>query len=268
MIEKARIEAVKRTVDLAALIKSRGVELKKKGKGFVGLCPFHADKSPSLSVNPAENLWQCFGCNTGGDAIRFVELFDKVSFPEAVKKLDSGMSLEAPTSAPAAKQPAPGLTVKEQKLLARVVAYYQHTLTQDKRGVNYLKIERGIADTRSLQDFGAGFVNGTLPEILPQDEEITKTLEKIGLLNKKGRETFYGCVVFPLYDQNGGVVNLYGRSIDQEAGITHLYLPGPRSGLVNRHAVKRSQSILVTESIIDALTRTTRASRTSSPFTA
>ena len=78
-------------------------------------------------------------------------------------------------------------------------------------------------------------------------------MQRIGLLNKKGHETFFNCVVFPLYDQNGGVVNLYGRSIDQEAGVTHLYLPGPRSGLVNRQAVKRSQSILITESVIDAL---------------
>src|SRR5512136_2096867 len=87
MIEKARIEAVKQGVDLVALIKSRGIELKKNGKGYVGLCPFHEDKTPSLSVNPAQNLFQCFGCGTGGDPIRFVELFDKLTFPEAVEKL-------------------------------------------------------------------------------------------------------------------------------------------------------------------------------------
>ena len=87
MIEKARIEAVKQGVDLVQLIKSRGIELTKKGKGYVALCPFHTEETPSFSVNPAKNLWQCFGCNTGGDAIRFVELFDKMSFPEAVEKL-------------------------------------------------------------------------------------------------------------------------------------------------------------------------------------
>ena len=65
MIEKARIEAVQQGVDLVALIKSRGIELKKNGKGYVGLCPFHAEATPSFSVNPAENLYQCFGCNTG-----------------------------------------------------------------------------------------------------------------------------------------------------------------------------------------------------------
>ena len=267
MIDKARIEAVKQGVDLVALIKSRGIELTKKGKGYVALCPFHTEETPSFSVNPAKNLWQCFGCNTGGDAIRLVELFDKVSFPEAVEKLEPGIceqgsvkAVEKAGSGTRDQGTVNGLTVKEQKLLARVVAYYQHTLTQDKRGINYLTLRlRSVADSgnscyKSITDFGAGYVNGTLLDILPQDEEVKKALQRIGILNKKGHETFYNCVVFPLYDQSGAVVNLYGRSIDAEAGVTHLYLPGPRSGLVNRQAVKRSQSILLTESIIDALT--------------
>ncbi|MFH0726424.1 MAG: CHC2 zinc finger domain-containing protein [Pseudomonadota bacterium] len=63
-IEKERIEAVKQGVDLVALVQTKGIELKKNGKGYVGLCPFHADKTPSLSINPDKNLWQCFGrCN-------------------------------------------------------------------------------------------------------------------------------------------------------------------------------------------------------------
>jgi len=65
--------------------------LKKNGKGYVGLCPFHEDTNPSLSVNTQKNLWQCFSCGTGGDIIRFVELMDKVAFPVAVKKLDDSM---------------------------------------------------------------------------------------------------------------------------------------------------------------------------------
>ena len=251
MIEKERIEAIKQATDLVGLIRSRGIALKKNGKGYVGQCPFHEDKSPSLSVNTSTNLWQCFGCGAAGDVIRFVELFDKVAFPDAVRLLSSVSA--QPPSPRVAKQTEP-ITTKDLKLLARVVAYYQHTLRQDSRGVNYLKNERGIADNQSLKDFGAGFVNGTLLEILPQDDEVKKALQKIGILNHKGHEVFYGCVVFPLFDANGAIVNLYGRNIDAEAGVTHLYLPGPRCGLVNRQAVKRSQSILLTESIIDAVT--------------
>ncbi len=268
MIEKERIEAIKRDIDLAAFIESRGIMLKKNGKGYTGLCPFHEDTNPSLSVNPSKNLWQCFGCGTGGDIIRFVELFDKVSFPEAVKQLSvAGSQLPGKTLTKANHQPKTGngqpstnLTIKEQKLLARVVGYYQHTLTQDQQGLRYLKEERGITDNPSINDFGTGFVNGTLPEILPDDEEAITSLKKIGILNAKGHETFYNCIVFPLYDNNGGIVNLYGRNITEDnpstssGRVTHLYLPGARSGIINRQAVKRSQTILLTESVIEALT--------------
>jgi DNA primase len=72
MIGKETIESIKQGVDLVALIQSRGISLKKNGKGYVGLCPFHKDTKPSLSVNAQTNLWQCFGCGAGGDVIRFV----------------------------------------------------------------------------------------------------------------------------------------------------------------------------------------------------
>ncbi|MBU4357627.1 MAG: toprim domain-containing protein [Proteobacteria bacterium] len=252
MIEKERIETVKQSVDLVALVKSRGIDLKKNGKGYKGHCPFHEDnKSPSLSVTPDKNLWQCFGCNTGGDAIRFVELFDKVDFKEAVQIL----SADIPKKKSPAKQPAPtpALTVKDKKLLARVVAYYQHSFNEDPRGLEYLN-NRGITDNQAIKDFAVGFVTGTLKEILPDDEEITKALQKIGILNKKGNECFYNSVVFPLFDENGAIVSLYGRNISDDNGVDHLYLPGPRRGLINRQAAKRSSTIILAESIIDALT--------------
>ncbi|MFZ1985326.1 MAG: CHC2 zinc finger domain-containing protein, partial [Desulfatitalea sp.] len=183
-IEQAVIDQAKRT-DLVALVQAKGIELKKNGKGYFGLCPFHADKNPSLSINPTKNLWQCFGCGAAGDAIRFVELFDQVDFKEAVKRLsDNGFKTTAAKAEP--QEPPNTLSVKERKLLARVVAHYQHTLSQDSRGVNYLKQERGITDPQSLKDFGTGYVNGTLQEILPQDEEVKAALKKIGILNAKG----------------------------------------------------------------------------------
>ena len=251
-IEQAVIDQAKRT-DLVALVKAKGIELKKNGKGYFGLCPFHADKNPSLSINPNKNLWQCFGCGAAGDAIRFVEMFDQVDFKEAVKRL-SGNGFKSKPTKPDPDHPPKALSVKERKLLARVVSYYQHTLNEDSRGLNYLKQERGITDNQSLKDFGTGYANGTLLEILPDDPEIIQALKTIGILNVKGHEVFYNCVVFPLYSTKGSIENLYGRNISDEAGTTHLYLPGSRSGLVNRQAVNRSQTVILTESIIDALT--------------
>ena len=172
-IEKERIESIKAGVDLAALVKSKGIDLKKNGKSYFGLCPFHDDTNPSLSVNPNKNLWQCFGCGAGGDVIRFVELIDKVTFPEAVKKLDTPeLKLKSinqrvkpanPATATAGQAGNTGLTIKERKLLSRVVSYYQHTFTQDSRGINYLTNERGITDNQSLKDLGLGVGLGDGP---------------------------------------------------------------------------------------------------------
>lgn len=254
-IEKERIESIKRDVDLMALIESRSISLKKNGKSYKGLCPFHDDANPSLSVNPETNLWNCFGCNKGGDVIRFVELFDKIDFPQAVNQLSvfSGQQSAKSKTTGNGRQTT-GFSVQERKLLSKVVSYYQHTNRQDSRGINYLKIERGIRDNQSIKDFGVGYVNGSLLETLPYDEDIIKALKRIGILNSKGHERFYNCVIFPLYDNRGAIANLYGRNIDDGDKVAHLFLPGPRTGLVNRQAVNRSQSIILTESIIDSLT--------------
>ncbi len=96
------------------------------------------------------------------------------------------------------------ITVAKKKHLARMVSYYQHTFTEDTRGLEYLK-NRGIIDKQSLLDFGTGFVNGSLKNILPEDPEVINSLKDLGILNQKSNETFYNCVVFPLFDQDGGV---------------------------------------------------------------
>jgi len=260
MMEKEQIDAIKGYVDVAPFMKACGIDLKRTGKSYKGHCPFHEDKTPSLSVTPGKNLWQCFGCGKGGDVIEFVQLFDRVDFKAAVQKLAT--YLPTGEKAPPEKtkeKPVPSACpaerrIKDQKLLARVVNYYQHTFTEDSRGLDYLK-DRGVNDLASMKDFGVGFVNGSLRDILPEDDQVINTLKKLGLLNKKGNEVFYNSVVFPLYDHDGAVVSLYGRNIDEKSELTHLYLPGPRRGLINpaRSSAKRSSSILLTESIIDAL---------------
>ncbi len=105
-----------------------------------------------------------------------------------------------------------------------------------------------------MTDFGAGFANGTLLNILPEDDQVIAALTSMGILNRRGKEVFFNCVVFPMYDGNGAATGLYGRNIDPDCKIRHLYLPGKRTGLVNRQAAKRSQTLILTESVIDALT--------------
>jgi len=257
MIEKDKIEAIKHGVDLAALVQAKGIALKKNGKSWFGLCPFHNDKNPSLSINPTKNLFQCFGCGAAGDVIRFVELIDHVDFKEAVKRLsDNGLQVMPPKpSRPASAQP-PGLTAKLQKLLARVIEFYHTAFGEDPRARQYLE-KRGITDKAVLSAHKAGFANGTLLNVLPAEGEVKSQLKQLGILNERGKEHFYGCATFPLYDADGNPAGIYGRRIDEAAhpgSARHLYLTGERCGLFNRQAARAHKQIILTESVIDSLT--------------
>ena len=249
MMEKEKIEGIKRGVDILALFRSRGIALKKNGKGYTGLCPFHEDKTPSLSVNPDTNLWQCFGCNAGGDVIRFVELIDKVPFREALKRLsDNGLIRST------VKPPAPVKTPASQKLLSRVIEFYHTAFSEDSRARDYLA-GRGITDKALFSDYRLGFAQGTLPAVLPQEGEILDQLKEAGIINEKGNEHFYGCVTFPLYDEEGNPAGIYGRRVPgMGAGPEHLYLPGPRRGMFNAEAARANDEIILAESVIDAMT--------------
>ncbi len=251
------IERIKRATDLVAVIKDRGVKLRKRGKQYKGHCPFHLDeKTPSFAVTPAENLWHCFGCDTGGDVIRFVELIDKVSFPEAVKRLNGhqGVSRQPSSSLTAKKAQPPAVNPAQRvKLLTRVVTFYQACFANRPEGMKYLVKQRGISNVTHFKNYQIGYADGSLLEALPQDDDSLNVFKALGVLTRKGRELLYDCIVFPLFDDQGNVVNLYGRRvIDGE--VNHLYLPGPKVGLWNYQAAKRSSSLLLTESVIDAFT--------------
>jgi DNA primase catalytic core len=252
-IEKEVIEAIKHGVDLKALVEAKGIHLKKNGKSWFGLCPFHADKNPSLSINPSKNLWQCFGCGAAGDVIRFVELFDQVDFKEAVKRLsDNGLQAKPPER----QAVNPQRPVLSAKLLKRVVEFYHTAFGEDPRAAQYLE-NRGITDKSVFSAHKIGFANGTLLNALPFEGDINRKLKDLGVLTAKGNEHFYGYVTFPLFDANGDPVGIYGRRIDEMVTgevADHLYLPGARSGLFNRQAAKAHKQIILTESIIDSLT--------------
>jgi DNA primase catalytic core len=240
--------------DLVALMQSRGVELHSRGASWQGCCPFHEDSTPSLTVTPSKGLWNCFGCGAAGDAVRFVELRDGCTFVEAVKTL---LGFEG-EDRPAPSLTAPALDVVEvspaerTKLLTRVAAHYHRAFLDHPEGLRYLVDVRGLRDTALFKTFHVGLANGSLLEALPQDGPILAQLRAIGVLTATGREFFGGCVVFPLWNTEGAIVNLYGRRL-KDGEVNHLYLPGPRQGLWNAQAARRSESVLLSESVIDAL---------------
>jgi DNA primase catalytic core len=243
-------------VDLLALMRSRGVEPVARGASWQARCPFHDDDTPSLVVTPAKGLWQCFGCGVAGDAIRFIELHDKVTFVEAVKTL-LAFAGAGETSTPCASTPeqpvAPTVSPAERtKLLTRVAAHYHRAFLECPEGRRYLEDVRGIRDAALFKTFQIGLANGSLLDVLPQDADTLAQLRAIGVLTAAGREFFRGCVVFPLWDADGAIGNLYGRRL-VDGEVNHLYLPGTRTGLWNAQAARRSDSVMLAESIIDAL---------------
>lgn len=256
-ISKEQIDTIKRSNDLVSVIKSQGVKLRKKGSNYVGLCPFHKEKTPSFTVNPKTNLYNCFGCKAGGDVIGFLCEIEGIGFREAVERLSNKKSTKCKVQSKkhSTQNFEPGTqnsSVNNTHILNRVVSFYYKSFCEDKRAMEYLQL-RGITDNSIFTDFQIGYSNGTLLNTTADEGEVYEALKEIGILNDKGNEMFYGCTVFPVFDENKDCVGLYGRRIT-EGATDHLYLPGPRKGVFNHYAAKRSKTIILTESIIDALT--------------
>ena len=255
------LERLKAEVDLAELVRGHGVELKEEGADLVGLCPLHDDKTASFHVTPGKNLFHCFGCGAAGSVVDWVMATGKVSFRHAVEILR-----EKKAGGPVRKtvrvltSPVhPG--AEDQQALDDVTAYYHATLKESPEALRYLE-ERGLSDGQLVDAFKLGFANRTLGLRLPRADraagaEIRTRLQELGVLRETGHEQFNGCVTFPILDEDGHTVGMYGRKIGSNLGAglaRHLYLKGPHRGLFNVRALSASTEMVVCEAIIDALT--------------
>lgn len=247
------LQALKASLDLRDFIEKRGILLKKQGKHYLGLCPFHPDTKPSLVVDSKRGLWHCFGCpdNKGGDVFNFLMVREGLSFPQAVAAIREELNGTSVSIAPRGSS-AKKTSFNPQAVLNQVAEFYHQTFLTDSRGVEYLK-SRHLTDPELYRSFKIGLAKGTLLSVLPEAGELVEVLTELGVLTKRGAELFTGCVVFPLTNEDGQVVGLYGRRMDPEASVAHLYLPGPRRGLLNWQAALRSKELILTESILDGL---------------
>jgi DNA primase len=265
--DDAEIDRIKRETDLAALIRSRGVELQGGNAGnLVGRCPFHDDEKPSLVVTPGKGLWRCMSptCGATGNAIQFLMRKDGLSFRHAVEVLRAP-SAAAFTTKPKTvpKLPPPvALDADDRTLLRQVVDYYAERLRDETAGTaarRYLAGRR-LGGAEAIAAHRIGFADRTLGLRLPlknrkDGADIRARLERLGIYRESGHEHFNGCVVVPILDASGEVVGLYGRKIveRQSTGVYHLYLPGPHRGLWNPAALQ-SREVILCEALLDALT--------------
>ncbi|HSY54727.1 MAG TPA: CHC2 zinc finger domain-containing protein, partial [Opitutaceae bacterium] len=254
---KIDFEAIKRAVDVAAVIQSYGVTLKKEGKDWLGLCPFHDDKKPSLRVTPGKGLWRCMSCEAAGNAIQFVARKENISDKEAALKLLATLpGVKRATQLEEKKSSSPAVPPNiAADLLNRVAAFYHRTLFKDKAGLDYLA-SRNLADPAMLESFKVGYCNGTLKSALPKSGEVINQLKALGILNANGNEVFYGRVTVPIMDGDN-VVSLYGRKVDggklPETATPHMYLAGGHKAAFNAAATKTAERVILCEAIFDAL---------------
>jgi DNA primase len=268
-IPEHEVERLKREVSVQRLAEARGIKLRRQGADLVGKCPFHDDRTPSLVITPAKNLWHCLGaCSMGGTAIDWVMKAEGVSFRHAVELLRADhLPLTASPIQPVKhgtvrKLPPPiAREADDRVLLMQVVDYYNDALKQSPEALKYLA-SRGLKSPEIIDHFKLGFANRTLGYRLPEKNraagaEMRGRLQQLGILRESGHEHFNGSIVIPVFNASGEVVEMYGRKITprlREGTPDHLYLPGAHAGVWNEEVLAASKEIILCESLIDALT--------------
>ncbi len=272
-IPEHEVERLKKEISVQRLAEAHGVKLTRHGADLVGKCPFHDDRTPSLVITPAKNLWHGLGaCNTGGTAIDWVMKAQGVSFRHAVELLKADHFPLAAAPGTLESRPAKHSTVRklpppvereadDRALLLQVTGYYNEALKQSPEALKYLE-SRGLKSSEIIDRFKLGFANRTLGYRLPAKNraagaDVRGRLQELGIYRKSGHEHFNGSIVIPVFNSQGEVVEMYGRKITpnlREGTPDHLYLPGAHRGVWNEEALAASKEIVLCEALIDALT--------------
>ncbi|MDZ8239504.1 MAG: DNA primase [Nostoc sp. ChiQUE01a] len=237
------IEEVKLRADIVDVV-SEYVVLRKRGKDFVGLCPFHDEKSPSFTVSQTKQMYYCFGCQAGGNAIKFVMDLGKRSFAEVVLDLARRYQVPVQTLQPEQRQELQRqLSLREQlyEVLASCAQFYQHALrqSQGQKAIEYLQSNRKFQE-QTIQEFGLGYAPAgweTLYRYLVEDKHYpVQLVEKAGLIKprKEGGgyyDVFRDRLMIPIRDVQGRTIAFGGRTLTEEQP---KYLNSPETELFSK----------------------------------
>ncbi len=237
------IEEVKAKVDIVDVV-GEHVVLKKRGKDYLGTCPFHQEKSPSFSVSPTKQMYYCFGCQAGGNAIGFMMELGKQSFTEVVLDLARRYQVPVQTLEPEQRQELQRkLSQREQlyEILAITASFYQHALNQPQgeKALNYLKIDRAFSD-ETIQGFKLGYSPSgweTLSNYLIEQKHFSpQSIIAAGLIIPRKDETSYydrfrDRLMIPILDLRGRVIGFGGRTLSDEQP---KYLNSPETELFDK----------------------------------
>ena len=267
------IEAVKERADIVDVV-GEHVVLKKKGREFVGLCPFHDDKSPSMTVSPAKQFYYCFSCGAGGNSLKFLMELKRQSFSDVVMELARRYSLPVETlDANQQERLRQQLSRRDQlhRVLSLASGWFRSRLQapEGAEALDYLRKQRGLS-AGTIESFELGYApeawDGLLRH-LQQVEGIDPSLmEAAGLVvPRKGGNGFYDRfrhrLMVPIHDRQGRIIGFGGRSLD---GSEPKYLNSPETEVFDKgknlygfdkaaDAIRRADCALVVEGYFDVI---------------
>jgi DNA primase len=230
LISEESLERVRQAADIVEVV-SAHTDLRRQGSRWVGLCPFHEERTPSFSVNAQEGLYHCFGCGVGGDTIKFVEEKEGLGFAEAVDLLAEryGVELQREREDPRAE------AKRQQRrrlgeLLDRTAAFYTHYLWESEEAARaraYLE-ERGLHE-QVLRDFGVGYAPSAWDTVLLRGQRAgfrVEELRSVGLA-QRGRgggeyDRFRSRIMFPIRDRRGRTLGFGGRAMRSDQGAKYV----------------------------------------------
>lgn len=230
LISEESLERVKQAVDIVEVI-SAHTDLRRQGARWVGLCPFHEERTPSFSVDAGEKLYHCFGCGVGGDTIKFVEEKEGLGFAEAVELLADryGVELQREKEDPRAE------ARRQQRrrlgeLLDRTAAFYAHFLwdAEEAGKARAYLAERGLGE-ETLRAFGVGYAPSAWDTVLLRGQRAgfkVEELRAVGLA-QKGRsggeyDRFRERIIFPIRERRGRTVGFGGRAMRSDQGAKYV----------------------------------------------
>jgi DNA primase len=199
-------------IDIVDIV-SHYITLKRSGRNFVALCPFHSEKTPSFVVSQEKQIFKCFGCGVGGNAITFVQKYENLSFWEAVKRVSEIARVELPKEFFKRGELSKG--IEESGLKA--AKFFNKKLTAVKE---YL-LSRGI-DEETANEFLLGYApSGYVGELkIPKEEA-----QKLGLVNSRGGEFFRNRLMIPIFSHSGNVVGFAGRALSDNQSPKYINTP-------------------------------------------
>ncbi|MDP4170012.1 MAG: DNA primase [Bacillota bacterium] len=244
-IAEEKIDQVRQSVDIVELI-SDYVQLKKQGRNYFGLCPFHGESTPSFSVSPDKQIFHCFGCGAGGNAFSFIMELEGLSFQEAAVKLAERTNIDLEITSLPVSENEKRISEELRSMLEAhelLKKFYHHLLVNTKDGQHALEylLQRGFT-TESIEKFQIGYSLNSwdfVCKFLLKRDFKPEWMEKAGLIIKRERDDTYfdrfrDRIMFPVIDQNGNTIAFSGRSLGQEEP---KYLNSPETAIFNKSKI-------------------------------